>query len=158
VQTHFSVLNNSKSNLNKLQRVVVLKRHPLMSSNGCFQNSTDYPTHHRSNFKLATLTFKALSSHQPSYLSSLRHIFSSGSAVTPRSSSHHLLAIRNEFGKHAVSFSAPYVWNSILIEIRFSPSLPSFKRRLKSNLHPSTRHSSSYVLPRISLALAACTL
>ena len=131
----------SKSNLNKLQRVhnslarIVLNRHPLTPSNGLLSELHWLPIHQRINFKLATLTFKALYLQQPPHLASLLHPYLSGSIHTLRSSNDHLLAIprcRTEFGKRAFSSAAPSVWNSIPIEIRSSPSLPSFKRRLKS--------------------------
>jgi len=69
-------MSPSKSNLNKLQRVqnylthVVLKCHTLVSSNGLFSR-TSLVTHHRINFKLATLTFKAHCSQLPPHLLSL---------------------------------------------------------------------------------------
>ena len=137
----------SKSNLNKLQHVqnsfvrIVLKRHPFESSSGLLSALHWLPIHHRINFKLATITFKALSSQQPSHLSSLLHPYVSRSTHTLRSSSLDLLAIprcRTELEKRAFSFSAPPVWNAIPIEIRSSPSLASFKRSLKSNFfHPA---------------------
>ena len=111
----------SKFNLNKLlQRVknslarIVLNRHHLDSSNGLLSQLHWLPIHHRINFKLATLTFKALSSQQPSHLSSLLHPYVSRSTHTLCSSSHQLLTIprcRTEFGKRAFSHSAPSVWN-----------------------------------------------
>ena len=131
----------SKSNLNKLQRVhnslarIVLNRHPLTPSNGLLSELHWLPIHQRINFKLATVTFKALYLQQPPHLASLLHPYLSGSIHTLRSSNDHLLAnprCRTEFGKRAFSSAAPSVWNSIPIEIRSSPSLPSFKRRLKS--------------------------
>jgi len=88
------------------------------------------PIHHCINFKLATLTFKALSSQQPLPLSSLQHPYLPGSAHTLRCFIHHLPAIprcRTEFDKRAFSFSAPSVW-TVLFEIRSSPFLPAFKR------------------------------
>ena len=133
----------SKFILNKLQRVqnslarIVLNRHHLDSSNGLHSLLHWLPIHHRINLKLATITFKALSSQQPSHLSSLLHPYVSRSTHTLRSSSHQLLIIprcRTEFGKRAFSHSAPSVWNAIPVEIRSSSSLVSFKRSLKSLL------------------------
>lgn len=131
----------SKANLNKLQRVqnslarIVLKRHPSQSSRDLLSDLHWLPIQHRINFKLATITFKALSSQQPPYLSSLLHPYVHQSSHTLRSSSQHILAIprcRTEFGKRAFSHSAPSVWNTIPIDIRSSPSIASFKRGLKS--------------------------
>ena len=120
---------------NSLARIV-LKRHSFESSSGLLSALHWLPIHHRINFKLATITFKALSSQQPSHLSSLLHPYVYRSTHTLRSSSLDLLAIprcRTEFGKRAFSYSAPSVWNAIRIKIRSSPFLASIKRSLKSH-------------------------
>jgi len=148
----------SKSNLNKLQRVqhslacVVLKRHPLQSSNGSLSELHLLPIHHHINFKLATLSFKAISSLKPPQLLPLLHPYLTASAHNLRSSSIHILAIPiclTEFSKRTrlVSFSAPSVWNSISIEIGSSSSLPFFKRSLQSYFfsRPSVVYLSSLV-------------
>jgi len=42
-----------------------------------------------------------------------------------------------DFGRRAFSSAAPQIWNDIPTAIRFSPSLDSFKRHLKTNYFAS---------------------
>ena len=115
--------------LQKSSRCPRVNRHSFESSNGLLSALHWLTFHYHINFKLATIIFKALSTQQPSHLSSLLHPYVSRSTHTSRSSSLDLLAIprcRTEFGKRAFSFSAPSVWNAIPIEIRSSPSLAEF--------------------------------
>ena len=132
----------SKSNLTKLQRVqnsvarIVLRRHPHCSSADLLRELHWLPIEERIKFKLATITYNALSSHQPPHLSSLLHPHVSGSTLTLRSTSQHLLAIprcKTEFGKRAFSCCAPSVWCNIPVEIRSAPSISIFKRHLKTH-------------------------
>ena len=137
----------SKTNLNKLQRVqnslarIVLRRHPRYDSSCLLSELHWLPIEQRIRFKLATITYKASFSHQPSHLSSLLQPYVSGSTHTLRSSGQHLLAIprcRTEFGKRAFSHAAPWLWNQIPIEIRSCTSIDSFKRKLKSHFFGPT--------------------
>ena len=57
-----------------------------------------------------------------------------------RSSSHSLLhvpRIKTDFGRRAFSSDAPQIWNHIPTAIRFSASLDSFKRLLKTHYFAS---------------------
>ena len=95
------------------------------------------PISQRITFKLALLTFKALSHKEPSYLFEL---------LTPhkptrnlRSSNQHLLTIpdiRSAVGRHSFSFSAPSVWNSLPLDLRLCSSLSQFRSQLKTHLFP----------------------
>ena len=54
-----------------------------------------------------------------------------------RSSSQLLLEVprtKTEFGRRAFSSASPQIWNDIPLPIRYSPSLDSFKRHLKTFL------------------------
>ena len=96
-------------------------------------NSTGFLIEWRIRFKLATLTFKALHSGRPPYLSDLLQYHESTRSL--RSSSTHQLSVPRynlTFGSHAFRFSAPRVWNSLPISIRESQSLPTFRRHLKT--------------------------
>ena len=133
----------SKSNLTKLQRVqnsiarIVLKRHPRHPSSGLLSELHWLPIDRRIEFKLATITHKALFSHQPPYLSSLLHPYLPTHSHSLRSSGQQLLAIprcTTEFGRRSFSYAAPSVWNNIPIEIRSTSSIALFKRQLKSHL------------------------
>ena len=131
----------SQTNLNKLQRVqnslarIVLRLHPRHPSQDLLSGLHWLPIEHRITFKLATITYKALSTNQPSHLSSLLHPYLP--TRTLRSADQHYLAIprcSTEFGKRAFSYAAPSIWDRIPLEIRSSPSIDSFKRKLKSHL------------------------
>ena len=90
----------------------------------------------RIKFKLACLTYKALSTSTPTY--KLIHAL-----LTPyipprclRSSSTGLLAeprCRTVMGSRVFHASAPKEWNRLPISLRSSNSLPSFKKRLKTH-------------------------
>ena len=102
----------------------------------------------RIKFKLATLTFKVLNTHQPAYLNVL--ISQRQSSRTLRSSSDYLSLneprTRTAFGDGAFSAALPKIWNAIPLSIRDSPSVDVFKRRLKTRYFDS-RQSSTYRPP-----------
>src|SRR6218665_471705 len=93
------------------------------------------PVEFRIRFKLACLTYKALSTSpvQQTYLSAC-----SSNSLHPcclRSSCTRLLAeprYRTVMGSRAFHFSAPREWNRLPLSLRSSNSLPSFKKRLKT--------------------------
>ena len=85
-------------------------------------------------FKLATLTFKALHTGRPPYLTDLLQHHRSTRSL--RSSSCHQLFIPRHnlsFGSRAFRFSAPRIWNKLTLRIRETQSLPAFKRHLKTH-------------------------
>ena len=123
----------------KFQRVQnTLARIVLQS--GRFDHSTTMlnqlhwlPIHSRIRFKIATLTYKALSTGDPAYLANLLH--PTRPTYNTRSSSQSLLQPVHtslKFGSRAFRSAAPTVWNAIPLNIRTSPSLPAFKRNLKT--------------------------
>ena len=127
------------SHLNKLQHVqntlarVVLRSNYSRPSAQLLSELHWLPIESRIKFKLATITYKTLSTSQPQYLRS------SLNAHIPtrytRSADQQQLAkpyCSTEFGRRAFSHAAPLVWNSIPLEIRLSPSVSSFKRHLKT--------------------------
>jgi len=84
-------------------------------------------------FKLTTLTFKALHTGRPPYLSNLLQHHETTSSL--RSSSSHYLSVPHDnlkFGSHAFRSPALRVWNSLPVSIRESQSLPTFRRHLKT--------------------------
>jgi len=84
-------------------------------------------------FKLATLTFKALHTGRPPYLSNLLQHYKPTRSL--RSSSSHYLSVPRhnlKFGSRAFRSSAPRVWNSLPVSIRESQSLSTFRRHLKT--------------------------
>ena len=89
-------------------------------------------------FKLATMTFKALHTGRPPYLTGqlqycqpTRSLHSSGSQqlVKPR---HNL-----SFGSRAFRISAPHIWNSLPTNIREAQSVLTFRRHLKTHYFQS---------------------
>jgi len=88
-------------------------------------------------FKIATLiyNYKVLSTQQPAYLHNLISYHQPSRVL--RSSSQLLLEVprtKTEFGRRAFSSAWPEIWNNIPLSIRYSPSLDSFKRHLKTFL------------------------
>ena len=85
----------------------------------------------RIQFKLATLTFKALHTGCSPYLTDLLQHHQSTRSLRS-SSSHQLLIPRHNlsFGSRAFRFSAPRIWNKLPLHIRETQSLPAFKRQL----------------------------
>jgi len=87
---------------------------------------------------IATLTYRALQSRSPSYLSSLIKLNNPPRPL--RSASLSLLHVpftAKAVGRKAFSFAAPTIWNSIPQNIRLLPSIGSFKRSLKTHLFPT---------------------
>jgi len=133
------LFNCGQLHLNRLQRVqntlarVVSPGLPSEPVANKLRSLHWLPVHHRINFKIATLTYKLLSSGHPGYLSSLitRH----QPVRLLRSSGQEFLSVphvNTNFGRRAFSYSSPTVWNSIPLHIRQSSSLNTFKTQLKT--------------------------
>jgi hypothetical protein len=93
------------------------------------------PVRQRITYKLAVITFKAMKSSSPPYLSSLLQPYVATrflrSCAAPR------LVVqrsRTDIGKRAFHVAAPLVWNSLPDHLRLIDNLTSFKRMLKSEL------------------------
>ena len=97
------------------------------------------PVSARINFKALTLVYKSVHNLAPSYLSSLfscyvpaRPLRSGGD-----SSAFRLIVRRTRtstFGDRAFGVAAALLWNKLPPEIRMSPNLSSFKKKLKTHL------------------------
>ena len=94
------------------------------------------PVCRRIRFKIALITYKSLSTNQPSYLRNLLHPHRPSRSL--RSTSQNRLCIPScttNFRRRAFSFfSATTVWNKLPAAIRESNTLDTFKRRLKTHL------------------------
>jgi hypothetical protein len=93
------------------------------------------PISFRIEFKIGVLTYKALSTGQPSYLSSLLR------KITPsrtlRSNKGKLLSLprtKTKWGTKAFSSAAPAVWNKLPLHVRSCGTLSSFRKHLKTHL------------------------
>ena len=97
------------------------------------------PINHRISYKISLLTWKALYTAEPSYLSEL--ISPYVPARTLRSSNTYLLAIptgvTSHFSSRSFSVSPPSTWNSLPQHIRSIDRLSTFKRQLKSHFFQS---------------------
>ena len=97
------------------------------------------PIRQRINFKIATLVYKSLNHLAPEYLLDMLHLASDDPALCRNRSAANGQLIPEEwntvnFGKRNFYHSAPYVWNSIPVEIRQQRSLTVFKSKLKTFL------------------------
>lgn len=94
------------------------------------------PVHFRIQFKVLTVTFRALHGQAPPYISDLIFPYSSGRSL--RSSDRHLLAVpRSRLktkGDRAFQVAAPRLWNALPLDLRTAPSEQSFKKLLKTFL------------------------
>ena len=116
-----------------LELLCISARIALHSHPALLQNLHWLPIEWRIRFKLATLAYKALHTGQPPYLAELLRLHEP--VRTLRSSSSLLLSVPRcnlEFGSRAFRISALKIWNSLPANIRDSPSLPTFRRHLKT--------------------------
>jgi hypothetical protein len=93
----------------------------------------------RIKFKLAVLTYRCLHGAAPQYLTDdIRLLSDIPSRRVLRSSTRSELVIKptrlSTVGDRAFSYAAPRVWNSLPTDVTSAPSLPSFRRRLKTHL------------------------
>ena len=131
----------STSNLNKLQRVQNALACTVMMTKKCDHITPVLARLHwlpvtaRIHFKIALLTFNALTTHQPSYIHDLLHLHCSSRPL--RSSSHNLLEIprmRTGFAQRSFTYSAPHIWNSLphVITDNLDVTANTFKTKLKT--------------------------
>jgi len=86
-------------------------------------------------FKIATLTYKILSTGQPTYLHHLLQPYTPLRSICSASQQLlHIPPLRTNFSWWAFRHAAPTVWNDIPLTIWESGTLNTFKRRLKSHL------------------------
>ena len=95
--------------------------------------------HERISFRLAVLVYRCLHSSAPGYLASdLQRVSDLGARRRLRSSSTSALVaprtVLATIGDRAFPETAASVWNSLPDTVRSSPSLPVFRRRLKTEL------------------------
>ncbi|KAK7106068.1 hypothetical protein V1264_017368 [Littorina saxatilis] len=97
------------------------------------------PVQQRIQYKLGTLAFNFFRGTLPPYLSSKLTKYSPTRSL--RSSSQLLLTVPRtklkSAGQRSFRFQVPTLWNSLPLAVRQSPSLPSFKIKLKTHLYKS---------------------
>ena len=89
----------------------------------------------RIQFKIALLTFKTLTIHQPSYIHDLLQPHCSSQQL--RSTSRNLPEIprmRTGFAQHSFTYNAPHIWNSLphIITGNLDVTANTFKNKLKT--------------------------
>ena len=139
---HFST---ASYNINKLQHVQNLAARLALNnwhSSKCLLDKLHWrPVQSRIQFKIATLTYKALPHNQPSYLRSLlipyipflalSHCFPCHTPTLSRFRANIVPDI--VIVQRAFSYSAPSIWNSIPLNIRQLSSIQSFKKHIKTH-------------------------
>jgi len=141
-----ALYGTSVSNLHKLQMVQkalarTITRSPRsVPTSQLLSNFHWLPIHKRINFKVATLTYKVLSTQQPAHLYNYNLISYHQPSRSLHSSSQSLLQVprvKTDFGRRAFSSTAPQIWNHIPAAIKVAPSLDSFKRHLRTHYFTS---------------------
>jgi len=95
------------------------------------------PIHCRIDFKILTLTFKALNDKSPSYIKNLLKVYKPQRDL--RSQSDHLTLVvpRSRtvtYGDRSFFVAAPSLWNALPMGLRNSSTLDVFKKSLKTHL------------------------
>ena len=109
----------------------------------------------RIEFKIACITYKVLTTGQPSYLSTLLNHYTP--LRTLRSANQYLLQhprVSTEFAKRSFSYLPPKIWNNIPVHIRLCSTLPTFKCDLKTYLFKYSIYTS--LPPSFSPIATAC--
>jgi len=133
-----SVLQSLQRVQNNLARTVL--RAPFSSVNAlnCLRDLHWLPVVHRINFKLASICYRSVHDHQPSYLSQLLNDYKPDRVL--RSATNQLLVeppAKTVTAARRFSCAAPHIWNSIPVSVRSAESITSFKNRLKTHYFQS---------------------
>jgi hypothetical protein len=131
----------SKSNFKKLQRIQNSLARVITETRKCehitpvLKSLHWLPVAQRIQFKSGLLVYKTLTSTQPKYLHSLltypTHSFSTRSIDSGKLN---VPSVNSTLGKRAFSVFGPSFWNSLDPHIRLSPSLMTFRSKLKTYL------------------------
>ena len=132
-----------KSSLRPLEIVqnfaarLVLKRSKFESSKPLLRELHWLPISRRIDYKVLLITYKALNSLSPDYISAL---LSPANSLNSLRSAQDVTLLNiditrsRKMGDRAFSIYAPRIWNAIPREIRESPSVNVFKSKLKTYL------------------------
>jgi hypothetical protein len=129
--------------INKLQCIqnalakIVLQSDSLAHSQPLLQQLHWLPVHSRVRFKLATITYRALSSNSPHYLASLLHQYQPVRSLRSFNQQYRVPTPSSiDFGFRSFRCSAPAIWNAIPPEIRSSPYMDNLQTEPKNPLLP----------------------
>ena len=141
----FGSTNDVTSHLQRIQNYAarVIFRLPMSSSITIHLKSLHWlPVKVRSTYKIACLCYHCHSSTAPSYVTDMLHKKPLHTCNT-RSSSYTMPLLNRPahskatLGDRSFSFASSSVWKSIPNDVRYAPSLSSFKSRLKTYLFRS---------------------
>ena len=94
------------------------------------------PVHLRIEYKILLVTYKILHDAAPTYLSELLRTYVPNRSL--RSANDGLLVVPRSrttcYGDRAFSILAPKLWNNLPRKVKEAPSLPTFKKLLKTHL------------------------
>ncbi|XP_068690995.1 uncharacterized protein [Montipora foliosa] len=94
------------------------------------------PIHNRIKFKILLLTYKVLNGFAPTYLSELIQAYKNQRNL--HSNNQYLLRVPKSrtttFGDRAFSVCAPKLWKNLPSDVKSSPSIDIFKKKLKTYL------------------------
>ena len=132
------LIGASTTNVAKLQRLqnslvrIVTRQRGRTGTTQALATLHWLPVKWRIDFKVATLTYKLLSTGQPSYLVNSVSIYIPGRSLR----STDILTVsrtKTVIGARTFRSAAPSVWNKLPVDIRNSTSLLTFRCRLKTH-------------------------
>ena len=130
---------SSSMNIDKLQRVqVVSKTHRRDHITPVLADLHWLPVHYRIEYKIALLTYKAVTIQQPQYLSELIRLYETPKQLRPRGANilQYSPAVLN-FSRSAFCHASPTIWNNLPVTVisDITVSTDTFKSRLKTALY-----------------------
>ena len=143
------LLGINTSDMNRLQRIQnwaakmicqVLKRD---HATPCLRKLHWLPVDYRIKFKILLTVFKCINDMCPNYLSTSITPYRPSRSGLRSATDTTLLTVHNTIKmlqsaeRRTFHYSAPRMWNDLPKNIRQSPSIPSFKRALKTHLYKS---------------------
>ena len=134
----------SKSRLKKLQRVqnraarLITKIKQRERITPALIELHWLPVKARIEYKIILLTYKTLKHNEPKYLRKMLNRYDPGANPTTRLANEtdrlHEPRTNRNYGERAFNYSAPRLFNKLPMEIRNSPNIVQFKKKLKTFL------------------------
>jgi hypothetical protein len=135
------LFNIADKDMRRLQRVQnslarVVTRSNLLAHSAPLRQSLHWlPVSFRIEFKINVLTFKTLSTGQPSYLYGvLNKATQSRSLRSNKGLKLFVPRVRTNMGKRAFSSCGPVLWNKLPLSLRSATSAVTFRKHLKTHL------------------------
>lgn len=94
------------------------------------------PVGKRITYKLCSIVYMSLNTHEPSYISDMLHLYTPARNLRSKNDKTVLSKpmMKRKIGEQSFVFSAPHFWNSLPEGLRCSDSLSTFKKGLKTHL------------------------